>query len=213
MDIHDSFLVLNQDKAAIIQYQYQMLRKFKIMNLLQISSYNEDSSLLLYYLINHKDTLKNCLKEKTFMYPLLKKLVDSLLTVIDGLHQYLLDENQLLLGPEYIFYDRLEEVFYFVFLPCEDNKGPIKEQVFQLFDLLIQNVNVNDYKAVSLIHRLRIAVENNQFNTKEIKVILGQMVDEDDYQAVTLNSAIENKKVKKEKWIHRLFKKTGVLYE
>lgn len=174
-DLHDSYLVMNEEKHTIIGYQYQMMRKFNMPNLLLIATYQDAESHLIYYDISHKNTLVYCMKEKTFMYPLLRKLVMSLLAMLESLHQYLLDEKQLVLDPEFIFYDRLECEFYFLFLPCESTRKSIKDQVYELFDLLIKDININDYKAVSLIHRLRIAVENDCFNIKEIEAIVQQI--------------------------------------
>jgi len=118
------------------------------------------------------DNIEYCLKEHTFIYPLINQLVTALLLALSELHEHLLEEDRIDLKPEFIFYDRLEKKFSFLYKPLRQSEVPIQRQCLDLFTYLIQNVNSSDYKAISLAHRLRIAIEHERLNMADIKAIL-----------------------------------------
>ncbi|MDA3845875.1 MAG: DUF6382 domain-containing protein [Vallitaleaceae bacterium] len=174
-NMHDSYVIINIYEEDMIDYQYRMLRKFQIPHILRLSSISDQNKHMLYYAINSKDSLAYCLKEHTFIYALINQLVNSLVTALAELHEYLLEEERLDLRPEYIFYDRLVKEFYFMYKPTNQSVLPIQKQCFELFDYLIQHVSPSDYKAISLAHRLRIAIENERLNIEDIKLILADV--------------------------------------
>jgi hypothetical protein len=189
-DIHASFLVMKTMDQHMIDYQYRILRKFPIKHILRIAAVSDQSNDLLYYEINSKDSLCFCLKEHNLIYPLIHKLIESLVRGFLELHEYLLEEERLDLRPEFIFYDRLQKEFFFLYLPVQRGFKPIQTQCFELFDFLLQNIAASDYRAINLAHRLRISIENERLNIEDINQIMQDIISDSDAKAE--NSAYEN---------------------
>jgi hypothetical protein len=170
--LKDSYISISVESGGLIEYQYRLQNKFQIPCFLRLSSVYENQEQLHYYHINDMDSLIFCLKEHTFGYQIIVKLVQNLLEALESCEAYMLDEDRLDLRFEFIYYHRVEKVFYFLYRPSVEFTKSVKEQVFDLFDYLIKIVNPADYKAINLTHRLRIAIENERLNSSEILLIL-----------------------------------------
>lgn len=186
-NLKESYMIMNILANDLITYQYRMLDKFSIPHMMRMSSLYEDDKQVQYYHINNMDSLEFCMKEQTFTYESLSMLIKHLLICVDGCKAYMLEEERLDLRPEFIYYHRLDEQFYFMYRPLLHHNESLKEQCFRLFDYLMVHVSNKDQKSMSMCHRLRIAVENERLNTDEVAMIL------EDLEQTTFSNSVRTK--------------------
>ena len=141
-----STMIIKKEISERGTLQEQMLLKNNINGIarLQLVFLNGEA----YYRIDLKSyrSLKDIFDGKKMIYTDMCKFLKSLAEIISRLDDYLMKEEDLMLSPEYIFYDEQAMEYVFVYLPnLEENDGAEK-----LAEFLIEKADENDGDAVTL---------------------------------------------------------------
>lgn len=162
-ELHKNSLVFEQEWADNHTFfQMQMLTENDIEGLLpcSISTFNGEKQLL--YDITGRQTL-DCVYEK-------KQLDDSDIEIIlNGLkrtllqmQKYLLDEDYLLLSPEYIYIDLSTKELFFCFYPFEKEAFTKKLETFA--EYILEHINHEKKETVVIAYQFyRSVKEENKF--------------------------------------------------
>ncbi|MBC7959377.1 MAG: FHA domain-containing protein [Vallitaleaceae bacterium] len=171
-DILNSYLVFNFPVNEIQEYAMKMLQYNKIPHLLEMTEKTEDLNRRLCYEVTDKISLLEYTKNNALEYPLLKKLVESILELSTTFQEYLLSEGCFFLSSQMLFFDLETQKCYFLYLPVVaepfDFLGQLKVIVADLF----KNIHRHDERAISLIHKLRMVLEDENFGVVSIKKLL-----------------------------------------
>lgn len=133
-----------------LRYQYQILTTRKLDGLLPVNMHVANGECGLYYEISSKQSLPKWLLKEKIGREWMEKFILSLQTVLWSMEQYLLDNRNLIVDPEYIFQDMETEKIFFLYMPyvVETDKNDIS--VFLSF--LVENVDTAEEDTVTVLY-------------------------------------------------------------
>lgn len=173
MSNEESFHIVSYEESHFIDYQYKMMRKFRINHMIPIANICEENKHLLYYDIGGKISLPRLLLESTFAYEVIKSLLEGMIQVSLQLKDHLLSLKNLNLQADSIYYDYKLKQFFYIYLPIrQKHNKSFMQQFFELIQYLVDKIDQADYRAVSLLHRLCIIRENERFDLEQLPNIL-----------------------------------------
>lgn len=163
-DYRHNYLII-KDNGSLKEniYQRKMVTENKIQGLLASQERYINGDLLLYYEITSRQSLLSIYGGKKIGMEQLCRLFIQLKVVSDTLQNYLLDGNDLLLFPEYIFQNIETGEYSFLYYP---DMG--KEGFLQLMDFLISKVDNEDMEAVEAVYKIADLVHREQFVLDEV---------------------------------------------
>ncbi|MBQ8730138.1 MAG: hypothetical protein IJY81_02985, partial [Lachnospiraceae bacterium] len=100
----NSYLVLPGDKN-LKNYESKIIEENKIAGFLQVQTNCINQEFKYMYDISSKQSLKEVLEKKKFKKDDIIKLVNGILEVTQQIREYLLEINNIVLDPEYIYMD------------------------------------------------------------------------------------------------------------
>jgi len=157
--LDQNYLVLEQEEFRE-WYQVGMLEKNKIPGFLSCRVNRIDREAMFYYEITSKQSLSLVLERKRLSAYEFCKLLKSLQRSAKVCSEYLLDTDKILLHPDYIYMDPDKWEFSFCYFPFAGND--IQEELLSLAEYLLEHLNRQDQKAVSLAYEFyRMAGEAN----------------------------------------------------
>ncbi len=135
-----------------LRYQYQILTTRKLEGLLPVNMHVANGECGLYYEISSKQSLPKWFLKEKIGREWMEKFILSLQSVLWSMEQYLLDNRNLILNPEYIFQDMETEKIFFLYKPyfVEEEKNDIG--VFLSF--LIENVDAEQEDTVTVLYNI-----------------------------------------------------------
>ena len=173
-DARHNYMILQcvgEKEQICSNYQYRMLAANKIEGLLPCSLRFIDGKGCIYYEITSRQSIDNLWGNSPVPGGQLKALLLELIGIEDRLSEYLLDSSGILLSPEYIYYDLLQERFYFSYFPETDpEQNSIQNSRFrELADFLALHIDENDRWAASCSYRFCTLADNpNYILSKEL---------------------------------------------
>lgn len=175
-DMNHNFLVLHgETEFDTSAYQVRMLVGNTIPSFLKCRFQGVDGKTFLYYEITSKQSLATLYEEKLLRIEDLQLIFGSFVQVMEQMTEYLLNPEQILLQPEYIYMDVEKQMLYFCYLPGE--KREIKKQFQTLTEYVLPKIDHGDEQAVMLGYSVyRRALEDN-FHLEHVKEELYQKRD------------------------------------
>ncbi|MBE5872038.1 MAG: FHA domain-containing protein [Lachnospiraceae bacterium] len=133
-----------ENKGAF--FQLQMILENKIEGFLpcEIHPYNGEKHI--YYDITGRQTLACIFEKKQMKAEEVKGLLLGIRDALIHMQEYLLDADNLLLIPEFIYLDLSEGSYFFCFYPFEMLE--LKEQLIRLAEYLLEKIDHEDQEAV-----------------------------------------------------------------
>ena len=128
-------------------YQYRMLEMNRIEGLLSCGIRHIDGVKYLYYDITGKQSLQALYEARKIPGTELFKLLRSVDAVSESLSGYLLDEQQLVLTAEQIFYDLRTGSYWFTYYPGSTERP-------EIFRFLADGIDGTDKRAAAAAYRL-----------------------------------------------------------
>ena len=101
-DMQSSYLVIETEEIPERTYRLPMLMNNRIEGLLEIELRTVDEKNVYYYDISSRQSFACIYEKKTLNSPELKKLIRDIISIITRGKEYLLDENDFIIRPEYI---------------------------------------------------------------------------------------------------------------
>lgn len=172
-DMNHNFLVLHgEGELDTGSYQVRMLVANVIPSLLKCRFHGVDGKTLFYYEITSKQSIATLYEQKLLNAEDLQLIFGSFVQVMEQMTEYLLNPEQILLQPEYIYMDVEKKELYFCYLPGE--KRELKKQFQVLTEYVLPKVNHSDEGAVMLGYGVYRRALEDSFHLEHIKEELFQ---------------------------------------
>lgn len=148
-DVCHNYLILHSEESIdTSSYQVRMLTGNTIPSILKCSLQNLDGKTMFYYDITSKQSVASFYDQRKFKEKDLTVIYQSFIRVMEDMAEYLLNVEQLVLCPEYMFLDVEKNEISFCCLP---NYGhSIQEQFRELTEYFLPKLDHEDQAAVNL---------------------------------------------------------------
>lgn len=187
-DLRHNYLVIpEEDRSNDEAYCIKMLQANSISGILRPDQRIIDNRVLYYYDITSKQSIQIIYEKTAINYNQLKALLKNLAEIIDKTYEYLLNENDLLLDPEYIFTELSTGQIYVCYLTGY-NKD-LRKQLISLVEYLMNKVDHKDKDAVFFIYNLYSMCRNEDFSYNNLL----QAINEDKQENSLIKKDIRNK--------------------
>jgi len=141
-DLHNNYLVLPKGDDNGETYCVRMLQANSIEGIIKPDKRTIDNSILYYYDITAKQTIDILYNKNPINLEQIRSLFTSLSDIIEQSYKYLLNENDLLINPEYIYYELASMQVRVCYLPGY-NKD-IRKQMASLIEYIMNKVEYKD---------------------------------------------------------------------
>ena len=172
-DVSHNYLILREEeKVNTASYQVRMLTGNVIPSILKCRLQGLDGNLLFYYDITSRQSLASFYEQRKFHSKDLHMLFGGFIRVMEEMAEFLMNTDQLLLCPEYIFLDIEKREVRFCCLP--DYHHPIQEQFRELTEYLLPRLDHEDPLAVSMGYGVYRKAMETGFQLEHIKEAIYQ---------------------------------------
>ena len=145
------------------RYQYNIIDRGGIRGLLDCSTRYVDGKTYLYYDITSKQTIHHMFQSATITREWILDFFTSFKSVWEELYRFLLDEENLLLSPQYIYQEVEQNRFYFTYLPYkEEMEETPADSLEGLCAFLVEHLDYNDSKLVESMYRIFDQISQNK---------------------------------------------------
>lgn len=167
-DMNHNYLIFHsEEEIHTDSYQTRMLIGNVIPSLLKCRIQGVDGRYLVYFDITSRQSVSAFYQDKKFNVDDLRMIFGGFVQVMEDATEYLMDPEQLMLTPEYLFLDVEKDQVYFCMMPgC---KKDIKEQFRYLAEYMLPKIDHEDKEAVTLGYGIyRHAIEES-FHLEDVK--------------------------------------------
>ena len=172
-DVSHNYLILREEeKVNTASYQVRMLTGNVIPSILKCRLQGLDGNMLFYYDITSRQSLASFYEQRKFHRKDLHMLFGGFIRVMEEMAEFLMNTDQLLLCPEYIFLDIEKREVKFCCLP--DYHHPIQEQFRELTEYLLPRLDHEDPQAVSMGYGVYRKAMETGFQLEHIKEAIYQ---------------------------------------
>ena len=172
-DVSHNYLILREEeKVNTASYQVRMLTGNVIPSILKCRLQGLDGNLLFYYDITSRQSLASFYEQRKFHRKDLHMLFCGFIRVMKEMAEFLMNTDQLLLCPEYIFLDIEKREVKFCCLP--DYHHPIQEQFRELTEYHLPRLDHEDSQAVSMGYGVYRKAMETGFQLEHIKEAIYQ---------------------------------------
>ena len=148
-DVSHNYLILHGDETInTTSYQVRILTGNTMSSILKCRMQGLNGTWLFYYDITSKQSLASFYEQRKLQGEDLEMILKGFLHVIEEMAEFLLNTEQLVLCPEYIFLDVEKKEVSFCCLP--DYHHPVQEQFRELTEYLLPKLDHEDPTAVNL---------------------------------------------------------------
>lgn len=138
-------------------FQYRMMISTSINGLLGCRTRELNGSSYLLYDISSMQSLSSLYAEKKMDFSMFYQLIYSLDRTVKNMKEYLLEGDNLLLYPEFIFQELDTKEINFICYPCVDDAT--NDSAKKLYDFLLSVINHDDEALTEMIYQLFERVE------------------------------------------------------
>ncbi len=158
-DAMSNYLILRCPEDGKEDYQYRMLAVNRIQGLLPCSARVIDGESFLYYCITSKQSLARKYEHCMISEEQLKGFLYAAAAMVKSLSEFLLDTAQIIMDPEFIFYDESREQYCFTYFPWMERNN----RQCSLFEYLAERIDPTDEIARIVAFRLCELSEKDGF--------------------------------------------------
>ena len=147
---HNYLIIKNSEEESDKNtlYQLKILENRKLTGFVTCDLRNINNESFLYYEINSMQSIKDCFAVRKMSYEDLVRLLEAVKRTIDGLSEYLLGMENVILDGRSIFMDLSSDEFKFMYYPFAHENKSLGAFADELFDLVDQE----DQKAIEMIY-------------------------------------------------------------
>lgn len=162
-DLYNNYLVLPKDDECDEEtYCVHMLQANSIEGIIKPELRTIDNRVLYYYDIKSKQSIETIYVKNSINYEQIKKLFINLVDLIGQSYEFLLNENDLVLEPEYIFIAHATGRVNVCYLPGYNND--IRKQLATLIEYIMNKVEYDDKEAVLYVYNLYTVCRDEGFS-------------------------------------------------
>ena len=147
-EMNRSWLILEEERQEISGYAVRILEGNVLPSILPLRVEQVDSLIRFCYDTTSRQPLAETIRKKKISGSLIRMILENTLRVVNEMHDYLLDIDQLLLQPDYIFTAAGERRLYFCCLP--GSRSDFKSQMTSLLESLLPLLDHEDPEAVAV---------------------------------------------------------------
>lgn len=167
-DVSHNYLILEEEEGIdTSSYQVRMLAGNVIPSLLHCRLQNLDGKLFFYYEITSRQSLSSYYEEKKFKADDVRLIFGGFVQVMEELAEYLLNPEQLLLRPEYIYLDIEKRQVFFCCFPGSGTA--VQDQLRELMEYMLPKLDHEDQAAVFLGYGIYRKMLEPGFQMENIK--------------------------------------------
>ncbi len=189
-DYKYNYLSLKCENIGVNErYQQKILESNKIEKILNCSVRNINGSAFYYYDISSKVSLENFYHRKQMSYEQVKDFFEQMNLIYENLAVFLMNENGLLLDPEYIYYDIGSKQYFGLYYPGLIAETENKPEA--LMDFLINHIDNENQQLTSIVYQIYEMAEEKFFSWADV-LCLFEKIPEEAYETDRLmNSAVK----------------------
>ena len=189
-DMNQNYLILSEkENPELDSYQGRMLFTHAVPGLLKCHLQNEDAEVRIYYDITSRCPLSELFEERQLRCDDLRLVFSGFISVMESMHEYLMQASSLILEPEYIFTDGSRQTLEFCFLPGYGRD--IRQQFQNLTEYLLPRLDHRDTAGVMLGYGIYRRALEETFHLEHIKEELYKRRDGDPAEAPPYEGAPE----------------------
>lgn len=174
-DVNHSFLVIRPENEVDTKaYPVRMVLGNVIPGLLPCRLQKADGHILLYYDITIRQPLSKVYERLN--YAELKEIYQGFLKIFEQMEMFLLDTNQLLLEPEYVYVDKKEGGIYLCYLPGYERA--IQMQLRCFTEYLLPRIEHQDSRGVMFGYSMYRLLVEKRFQMEAVQEILHRSEEE-----------------------------------
>ena len=194
-DVSHNYLILHGDETInTTSYQVRILTGNTMSSILKCRMQGLNGTWLFYYDITSKQSLASFYEQRKLQGEDLEMILKGFLHVIEEMAEFLLNTEQLVLCPEYIFLDVEKKEVSFCCLP--DYHHPVQEQFRELTEYLLPKLDHEDPTAVNLGYGIYRKAMEPGMQLENIKELLYRSENSKE----KLQRAIQKSEIRKSTW-------------
>lgn len=167
-DINHSFMILSGMKPVdTSSYQMRMLIGNVIPGLLKCRLQAVDGTTLFYFDITSRQPLVSLYENKKFSIEDLQLILNGFVQTMEEMAEFLLNPENLIIAPEYIYVDVEKKKLYFCYVPGYE-RG-VREQFQAFTEYILPKLNHEDNRAVMLGYGVYRRALDDHFHLEYIK--------------------------------------------
>ena len=148
-DMSHNYLILHgENPVDTSSYQVRMLTGNAVPSILKCRIQGLDGKFLYYYDITSRQSLASFYEQKKLKASDLKIIFGGFVKIMEEMMEFLLNADQLLLSPEYMYLDVEKQKMYFCCLPGEPKA--IGEQFREMTEYFLPKLDHEDAAAVTM---------------------------------------------------------------
>lgn len=167
-DMNHNYLVLHGEKEIdTSSYQVRMMVGNVIPSLIKCRIQGVNGDFSVYYDITSRQALASFYENRKLGQDEVKLIFGELIRVMEDMAEYLMNPEQLVLMPEYMFLEVEKREIGFCFLP--GYKKDLREQFQELTEYILPKVNHEDDMAVRIGYGIYRRAMEDSFHLEHIK--------------------------------------------
>lgn len=152
-ELGKSYVVANSEKKSTEYYMVRMLSDNKIDGIPLCKIIESSSEFNLRFDVSNMKSLKREYEDKILHFEDLKRIIYGINTILSTGMEFLLDEQQYVFDPNYIFIDMLDDRINMIYIP-ETNIHVSREDTYHLLaDFFLDKTDHKEEKAVSIAYQ------------------------------------------------------------
>ena len=157
-DMSHNYLILHgENPVDTSSYQVRMLTGNAVPSILKCRIQGLDGNFLFYYDITSRQSLASFYEQKKLQVSDIRLIFGGVVKIMEEMMEFLLNPDQLLLSPEYMYLDVEKQKMYFCCLPGEPKT--ISEQFREMTEYFLPKLDHEEASAVTMgygIYRLSL---------------------------------------------------------
>lgn len=145
-------VALTETGERRLRYQYRIVTTRRLAGFLPVTLHVSNGESSLYYDITAKQSIPKWLSRDKIRKEWIDKFMAGLKTALWSMEQYLLDERNMLLNPDYIFQEVESECFEFVYIPYYQEEE--KSGMETLLSFLVENVDEGEPETMGIVYEI-----------------------------------------------------------
>lgn len=162
----ESYMVVEKEDGPV-DYQERMLKENEIRSLLSFYTMQSDGKTQFWYDISGKQSLRDYVEKEGVSLVVLEKIFACMMWAFEELQKYLIQEQNIILGPEMVYMNRQEQLrMYLCYCPNEATRS--KPLFQELMEYVVEKVSNDGEVLVQLCYRLYEMSLHSETTLKEM---------------------------------------------
>lgn len=186
-----NFMLIELEENQIESYHIKMLLKNIIHKFLPMNVKTINNKQIFYYNITSKQPISRIYETSKLKQKDVLNIIMNISQISSIVNEYLLELDNVVLNPEYMYMDINDKSIYFTYSPIVD-KG-FSESLKEFFEYILEHLDHNDKNAVQFTYGIYQKILQDSFDLKSIVDNMGEV--ESDDQKPNYNGEHTNEQV------------------